>query len=213
MILYGGFMKNYWDRTYEDNSINELGWYEKLPSVSISLIEKYLSDKTALIMDAGCGETTLIQELLNRDYSNIAGIDMSSTAINFLNKNIKLKNSNITNLSLRCEDLTDNIVFPKRGSLWHDRAVFHFLQEKYKQESYKKNLINFLEPHGIFIISCFSTDNVAEKCNNLPVKKYDSEELQNFFSDSFDFLESFIYDYIMPWGDTRKYLYSVFRKK
>lgn len=206
-------MKNYWDRTYEDNSINELGWYEKLPSVSISLIEKYLSDKTALIMDAGCGETTLIQELLNRDYSNIAGIDMSSTAINFLNKNIKLKNSNITNLSLRCEDLTDNIVFPKRGSLWHDRAVFHFLQEKYKQESYKKNLINFLEPRGIFIISCFSTDNVAEKCNNLPVKKYDSEELQNFFSDSFDFLESFIYDYTMPWGDTRKYLYSVFRKK
>ncbi|MGL5055121.1 MAG: methyltransferase domain-containing protein [Fusobacteriaceae bacterium] len=206
-------MKNYWDMTYDDNSITELGWYEKMPSTSISLIEKYLPDKTALIMDAGCGETTLIQELLNRDYSNIIGIDMSSTAIDYLNKNIKLKNNDFTNLSLKCEDLTNNIIFSKKGNLWHDRAVFHFLQEKSNQESYKKNLINFLEPNGIFIISCFSTDNVAEKCNNLPVKKYDSEELKSFFSDSFDFLESFIYDYIMPWGDTRKYLYCVFRKK
>lgn len=206
-------MKNYWDMTYDDNSITELGWYEKIPSTSISLIEKYLPDKTALIMDAGCGETTLIQELLNRDYSNIIGIDMSSTAIDYLNKNIKLKNNDFTNLLLKCEDLTNNIIFSKKGNLWHDRAVFHFLQEKSNQESYKKNLINFLEPNGIFIISCFSTDNVAEKCNNLPVKKYDSEELKSFFSDSFDFLESFIYDYIMPLGDTRKYLYCVFRKK
>lgn len=206
-------MKNCWDKAYEENSTTELGWYEELPSPSISLIEKHLLNKTSLILDAGCGETTLIQELINRDFSNISGIDISSTAIAYLNKNIKYKKNNPINLSLSCNDLTNNIVFEKKGSLWHDRAVFHFLLDNDKQDSYKNNLINFLEPHGFFIISCFSTNNKAEKCNNLPVKKYDLDTLKKYFSDSFEFLESFSYNYKMPWDDTREYLYCVFRKK
>ena len=206
-------MKNSWDKTYKETSINELGWYEEGFTPSISLIEKYLTDKTKLILDAGCGETTLIQELINKGYSNILGIDFSSTALSYLNKIIHLKEDSDASLSFKCCDLTKPIKFQKKGSLWHDRAVFHFFQEKIECDSYKNNLVNFLEPNGIFIISCFFTDNKAEKCNNLPVKKYNSNELEKYFSDYFDFLESFVYNYEMPWKDTRKYLYCVFKKK
>ncbi len=206
-------MKNCWDKAYEENSITELGWYEKLPFPSIFLIEKYLPDKNSLIMDAGCGETTLIQELINRNFTNISGIDISSSALNYLNKNLILKDNPSINISLYCKDLTTNINFLKKGSLWHDRAVFHFLQDETKQDSYKNNLISFLESNGIFIISCFSTNNKAENCNNLLVKKYDLDTLKKYFSDSFEFLESFTYNYKMPWDDTREYIYCVFRKK
>lgn len=203
-------MKNPWDIVYEESSIEELGWYEKESQPSLSLIEKHSQNKDNLILDAGCGETTLIQELINKNYTNIYGIDLSSVAINFLKNNVKTPNN--FKLSLEVKNLTDDLSFSTKGNLWHDRAVFHFLHSDKDRETYKKNILNFLEDKGILILSCFSKENSAERCNNLLVKKYDEKELISFFSDSFTLLENFSYDYTMPWGDNRKFLYFVFQK-
>ncbi|MBC2851854.1 class I SAM-dependent methyltransferase [Cetobacterium sp. 8H] len=203
-------MKENWDEIYKELKREELGWYEKESCKSIDLIQKYTKDKEKIILDAGCGETTLIQSLIEKGYQEIIGIDFSIEAINFLKKTIILGEK--TKLHLEVKDLTDRIEFLKKGSIWHDRAVFHFLQTSKDREAYKNNLKNFLEKDGIFIISCFSKKNDAEKCNDLLVKKYDLKELIEIFGDSFKFKESLEYDYKMPWGDIRKYITCVFSK-
>lgn len=203
-------MKENWDAVYKEVRREELGWYENGSCKSVSLIEKYAKNKEKLILDAGCGETTLIQLLVEKGYHEIIGIDFSIEAINFLKNTMILEEK--TKLHLEVRDLTEKIEFFKKGSLWHDRAVFHFLQTSKDREAYKNNLKNFLEKDGIFIISCFSKKNEAEKCNNLLVKKYDLEELVKIFGDSFELKEFLEYDYKMPWGDIRKYITCVFSK-
>lgn len=200
-----------WNQTYMENRREELGWYESTPEPSLSLIKKYVLDKKKKILDAGCGESTLIQALIDNGFQDIEGIDLSSQAIEFLKKN--LNRTHDSEVFLRAGDLTKNLNFEKKGILWHDRAVFHFLQDAVSKEMYKLNLKKFLEKDGIFIISCFSKENEAEKCNGFPVQKYTADEVKSFFEDSFQLEETFSYDYVMPWGDTRNYVYVVFSKK
>lgn len=204
-------LEKVWDTTYEENSPKELGWYEEVSEPSLTLIKKYLKEREKTILDAGCGESTLIQSLLDDGYKNLIGIDISSRAIKFLKDNTVLPQG--ATLELQSENLTAPLRFKNQGGVWHDRAVFHFLQESSEQESYKKNLHNFLEEDGIFIIACFSDENSAEMCNGFPVRKYNLEDLKEIFSDEFKFEESLYWDYIMPWGDIRKYIYAVFSKK
>ncbi len=200
-----------WDTAYVENSPEDLGWYEKISEPSLTLIKKYLKEREKTVLDAGCGESTLIQSLLDNGYRNLIGIDISSQAIKFLNENIRLPKD--ATLELRRENLTEQLNFKKQGGLWHDRAVFHFLQKRTEQQGYKKNLFNFLGKGDIFIIACYSDENSAEMCNGLPVKKYNLEDLKKIFSDNFKFEESLLWDYIMSSGDIRKYIYAVLSKK
>lgn len=205
--------KKIWDETFQESSREELGWYEEVPEPSLSLIKKYLPAKEKLIIDAGCGRGTLISHLVREGYKNIIGLDLSSEAIKLLEKDLEEREEKSDSISFMVGDLSEEINFSRQGNLWHDRAVFHFLLKKEEREGYKNNLLRFLEPGGIFIIACFHHENKAEMCNGFPVKKTDREELVEFFREEFLPLEDCLYDYTMPWGENRKFLYLVFRRK
>ena len=205
-------IKEIWDEAYKENLREELGWYEAVPEPSLSLIKKYALNKNEKILDAGCGESTLLQSLIENKFKDIEGIDLSSEAIAFQKKNLKYSELDVE-INLKVADLTENLKFDKKGKIWHDRAVFHFLFDDSLRKNYKDNVKKFLVNEGIFILSCFSKENEAEKCNGLLVNKQDVKELECFFEDSFSLKETLEYNYKMPWGDTRKYIYCIFLKK
>lgn len=205
--------KQIWDETFRDNSVEDLGWYEEIPEPSFSLVKKYLSQKDKLIIDAGCGRGTLLSNLLKDNYTNLLGVDLSSEAINSIGEDLRGEMKDSMNLNFIVGDLTKKIDFFHRGCLWHDRAVFHFLLTDVEREGYISNLKKFLEENGIFILACFSKKNIAEMCNGFPVKKYDVAELEIIFQKDFTLVENFEYNYTMPWGDQRNFVYMVFRKK
>nr|WP_274722667.1 class I SAM-dependent methyltransferase [Cetobacterium somerae] len=189
-----------------------MGWYEVIPEPSLSLIKKYTLNKNEKILDAGCGESTLLQFLVDNEFKDIEGIDLSSEAIDFQKKSLKYSELDVE-IKLKVADLTENLEFNKKGKIWHDRAVFHFLFDSSLRRNYKNNVKKFLVNEGVLILSCFSKKNEAIKCNGLLVNKQDIKELEEFFKDSFVLIESLEYDYIMPWGDIRKYIYCIFLKK
>lgn len=205
-------IKEIWDGVYKENSREELGWYEVIPEPSLSLIKKYTLNKNEKILDAGCGESTLLQFLVDNEFKDIEGIDLSSEAIDFQKKSLKYSELDVE-IKLKVADLTENLEFNKKGKIWHDRAVFHFLFDSSLRRNYKNNVKKFLVNEGVLILSCFSKKNEAIKCNGLLVNKQDIKELEEFFKDSFVLIESLEYDYIMPWGDIRKYIYCIFLKK
>jgi SAM-dependent methyltransferase len=205
--------ENIWNETFKKYSPEELGWYEEVPEISLDLIKRYCLEKKELILDAGCGRGNLILNLLKNEYKNILGIDFSSEAIKKLSADIE---NNLEkkeyDLLLQVKNLAKPIKFYSKGFLWHDRAVFHFLLEESEKINYIKNLNSFLKVNGFFILACFSKDNIAEKCNGFFVKKYDKEELIELFQDNFELINFDKHDYTMPWGDTRNFIYMVFKK-
>ncbi|MHA2278534.1 MAG: hypothetical protein ACXAC2_22370, partial [Candidatus Kariarchaeaceae archaeon] len=57
----------------------------------------------------------------------------------------------------------------------------------------------------------FSLD-APSKCTGLEVKRYSKEMLEELFGKNFKLIDSFVFIYTMPNGDTRPYIYTLFKK-
>ena len=203
--------KNHWNKAYQNNVVEKLGWFEDDPVASFDLIEKCNLSKDALIFNAGAGATTLIALLLEKGYSNILVNDISSLALN------KLKNSIDSNSNVRffVDDLTNPITLldVKNIDLWHDRAVLHFFTSKDQQLSYFNLLKKIVREGGYVIFSEFGIDG-AKKCCGLDIVNYSEKMLQDRLGEEFTLLESFNHQYNHPSnGNTRKYIYTLFKRK
>ena len=203
--------KNHWNNAYNNNSINELGWYEDDPKASFDLIEKCKISKDSMIFHAGAGSSLLIGLLLKKGYNNLHVNDISSSAINSLKSLI----GDVNGISYIIDDLTN----PKElcdldmVDLWHDRAVLHFFVQKNQQKAYFDLLKSKIRSGGYVIFSEFAKDG-AKKCCGLDILNYSEEMLQYRLGENFKLLESFNYLYSHPSnGNTRKYIYTLFRKK
>jgi len=203
--------KEHWNNAYQNNVVENLGWFEDDPVASFDLIEKCNLSKDALIFNAGAGATTLITLLLEKGYSNILVNDISSLALN------KLKNSIDSNSNVRffVDDLTNPITLldVKNIDLWHDRAVLHFFTSKDQQLSYFNLLKKIVREGGYVIFSEFGIDG-AKKCCGLDIVNYSEKMFQDRLGDDFELLESFNHLYSHPSnGNTRKYIYTLFKRK
>lgn len=203
-------LKAHWNKTYERNDIDKLGWFEENPEPSLQLIEKCNLDKKASILNIGAGATTLVDELLKEGFENAIANDISTTALDKLKSRIGEESSKVNWI---VDDVTKPIKLKLLESvdLWHDRAVLHFFTEKEEQDTYFELLKKLLKPNGFVIIAVFNLEG-ATKCSGLPVFRYDEKMLQEKLGLGFELIEAFDYTYIMPSGQERPYVYTLFKR-
>ncbi len=205
-------MKKHWNKVYSSNDTKELGWYEETPAPSIKLLSKCNIGKDAAILDVGAGATTLIDFLIDNGYTNITVADISEVALE------KLKGRLGSERSLLVKWIIDDLTQPKyisklkHVSLWHDRAVLHFLVGADEQQSYFSTLKKAVQKDGYVIIAAFSIGG-AKKCSGLKVVNYDRNMLSEKLGNEFELIEAFDYIYHMPSGNIRPYIYTLFQKK
>jgi hypothetical protein len=200
----------YWCGKYTDVDYKKLGWYESESTPSINLIKKTKLEKKAVIFNVGAGSTTLIDSLLEKGYTNLIANDISSCALNNIKKRIG-KEQNKVNF------IVDDLVNPTllnnlpKVDIWNDRAVLHFFIEEKNQNTYFKLLKDKVKNNGFVILAEFNLQG-ATKCSGLPVKRYNTQMLQEKLGDDFKLIDNFDYDYTMPSGEIRKYVYALFQR-
>ena len=202
--------KEHWNKAYERVSPDQLGWYEKDVSPTMQLIKKAGIGPSSRLLSVGAGSTTLIDTLLEHGYDNLLATDISDVALQVLQTRI----GNLHNkVEWIVDDLTNatllNDIQPV--DLWIDRAVLHFFTEEDDQETYFRLLRNLVHKYGYVILAEFNLES-AEKCSGLPVHRYNTEMLQNKLGENFNLITSFDYDYTMPSGDSRTYVYTLFQR-
>lgn len=203
-------LSSYWDTIYETLDHSLLGWYEEIPQPSLDLIDKTGINKNSSILNVGAGATTLVDHLIAKGYDNLLCTDISKTALDILKSRVKEKANDI---EWFIDDLTksDALSKMKPVDLWHDRAVMHFFTKEEDQKNYF-NLINQkVKPGGFVILATFNLQG-ASKCSGLPVQRYNERMLSNKIGNDFKLQESFNYTYTMPSGETREYVYTLFKK-
>lgn len=203
-------LKLHWNKTYERAEIEKLGWYEETPEPSLRLIDKCNLDKNALILNVGAGATRLVDELLDEGYENIIVNDLSATALDKLKLRLSERENKIHWV---VDDLTQPTVLCNLEpiDLWHDRAVLHFFYSEKEQDTYFNLLRKLVKKKGFVIIATFNLEG-ATKCSGLPVFRYDKKMLQEKLGGDFELIEAFDYCYTMPKGETRKYIYTLFKR-
>jgi SAM-dependent methyltransferase len=205
-------MKEHWERVYQNNPIDRLGWYESSAERSLNLIELCKLSQDAAILNVGAGATRLVDELLELEYQNIIANDISSPALRELQ--LRLGREGSKQVRWIVDDLTNpvELISLEQIDLWHDRAVLHFFNDQDQQDTYFNLLRKLVKIEGHVIIAAFNLQG-APKCSGLPVIRYDAKMLQDRLGKEFHLEETFNYTYTMPSGDTREYVYTLFRRK
>lgn len=190
----------HWDKAYDGADLTQLGWYQASHDVSLELIGKCNGKK---IIDVGSGATTLLQDLVERNYQ-VTALDISKVAI----ENLKEKYGNKINYIEG--NLTDNLKLDG-FEIWHDRAVLHFLLEKHERDAYVRNLNSAIKSGGYAVIETFSTDG-AQMCCGLDLQTYDEQMLIDLLSNDWESIESRRHVHINPRGGERPYVSTLFKK-
>lgn len=204
-------MKEHWDNAYASREANQLGWFEEKPACSIRLIERCGLEKTDAILDAGAGASFFIDYLIGDGYQNVIAADISGAALNKLKERL---GENARLVRFVVDDVTNpsELLDLKNISLWHDRAMLHFLLEDGQRAAYLATLKSVLKGGGYVIIGVFSLDG-AKKCSGLDLKNYDENMLSDFLGEEFTLIESFEHTHRTPSGDARPYIYTLFQRK
>ena len=200
-------LKSHWENIYSSKKEDGVSWFQEHPKTSIDLIEKYSTDKSISIIDIGSGRSKILKNLIENEYDDLTYLDISREACS--KSKISLGNK---------QDLVEwNVVnvldfnTEKNFSIWHDRAVFHFLISKEDLEKYKEVALKNIVDGGYLILGTFS-ENGPEKCSGLNVSRYSPESLKKIFNPEFKMIESFTIDHKTPFNTTQNFLFSIFKK-
>jgi len=195
--------RQHWEAIYSGKSPLEVSWYQKEPALSLRLIDSCGLEKDAAIIDVGGGASILVDRLLDQGYTRLAVLDISATALTFARNRLGPKAPSIEWFEA---DITA-FQAPHPFSLWHDRAVFHFLTDAAERRRYANVLRTSLEPGGHLILAAFAIGGPTT-CSGLDIVQYDADKLVAELGDDFKLVDEDAETHTTPTG--AKQLFSYF---
>jgi 2-polyprenyl-3-methyl-5-hydroxy-6-metoxy-1,4-benzoquinol methylase len=197
----------HWETIYRTKAPDAVSWYRRHLEVSLGLIERAAGSRSAAIIDVGGGESTLVDDLVQRGFDNITVLDISHTALEATKKRLGQDGERVRWLEA---DVT-RVSLPHHSfDVWHDRAVFHFLTAAEDRAAYVRNVLHGMRPGGFVIVSTFGPEGPT-RCSGLDVVRYDSEDLHAQFGAHFRLIESSKELHHTPWGTAQQFLYCYCR--
>lgn len=197
----------HWNGIFSTTADPELGWYEKNISQTLKFLEKIPQPESATVFLPGAGTSMLVDELLARGYQLVLN-DISDKALNKLRKRVGTS-KNLT--WLQCDISNPLPEGSPPADIWIDRAVLHFLLKEKDIQGYFMNLQSVIKPGGYALLAEFSTLGV-QKCAGLELHRYSIEEMTRRMGSDFELIKHEDYTYINPSGDSRPYIYALYRK-
>jgi trans-aconitate methyltransferase len=198
--------QNLWDQVYQNKESTAVSWYQEYPDQSMRLIEQAVSSPDEAIIDVGGGASVLVDSLLQKGYHQLAVLDISATAL-------KCAQQRLCERAQMVEWLVADVTAfepPHRFSLWHDRAVFHFLTAEADRKNYLAVLRKALEPNSHLVLATFAEDG-PEKCSGLAVERYSVEKMVQTLGKEFVLLDHQSEIHTTPAGGEQKFNYFLFR--
>jgi len=197
------YVKQHWENVYENKDPAQASWHQSVPAKSMALIRSTEIPIEAPVIDVGGGASTLVDILMNSQYSDISVLDISTTALAKGRERLGEAAGSVTWIE------SDVTVFEplRRYYLWHDRAVFHFLTNDPDVRKYLDVLRTALIPSGHFVLATFGPEG-PDRCSGLPVQRYSIEQLTDLLQADFELRTYELEDHLTPTGTEQQFLYS-----
>lgn len=200
--------KAHWQNIYREKSPLDVSWYQQEPRLSLDLIRRTGVSSNEAIIDVGGGASVLVDFLCNEGFSKVSVLDISGHALADAEKRLGNAGSKIEWIE---SDIT-NFSPPHNYSLWHDRAVFHFLMDKSDREKYVSTLKQALRPEGHLIIAAFAIGG-PKQCSGLDIVQYDSPKLKAELGNEFELVDEINEIHITPANKEQAFTYFRFVRK
>lgn len=196
-------LQAHWDHIYETKKPIQQSWFRPHLETSLELILSATPDRNARILDVGGGESTLVDDLLDRGFRELTVLDISRTAIDVTCERLGERAHRV---SWEVGDITVMELPRNHFVVWHDRAVFHFLTEESKRQEYVRWVADAVRPGGHVVIATFGSEGPI-KCSGLDVVRYDAKGLHHEFGSRFQLVKHLTEQHHTPLGTTQQFLY------
>lgn len=189
----------HWDSIFASKA-QDVSWWQDGEQLWLDLVQPLIADHDAHIADIGSGTSLLLETLAQRGFLNLSAIDISHEALDRLQQRAHDAGVHIKSYISDIADLQVSELF----DVWHDRAVFHFMNTLDAQQAYKASLIRNLSDDGHVVIATFSKDGPLQ-CSGLDVAQWNANELTDFFAPEFSIVSSGNRDHSTPWGSVQNF--------
>ena len=200
-------LKLHWEKIYDEKNEDEVSWFQKETNESIKMIQS-AGIENPKIIDVGSGRSKLLKNLIEIGYNHLTYLDISESALEKSKEFLGEQSNKVRWIS---KDIL-NFKTDEKFDIWHDRAVFHFLNEENLIRKYIEIVEKNISESGHLIIGTFS-ENGPLKCSGLEVRRYSEKVIEKLFNRSFKLIDSFYYDHVTPFNTTQNFLFSHFIKK
>ncbi len=200
--------REHWRTVFNTRASTEVSWYQPHLVKSLEMIAKTGVTRDSRIIDVGGGDSTLVDDLIQRGFTKLTVLDIASSAIDRAMRRLGEAGSHIT---WKEGDILLTPLPDQHYHLWHDRAVFHFLVDEGARRGYVSRATNAIKPGGHMIIATFASDG-PDRCSGLPTMRYSPESLAREFGQQFTLVESRTEAHRTPAGKEQKFVYCWFRR-
>ena len=199
--------REHWEELYRRKRSGEASWYRPHLDRSIQFIERAGLSPSAAILDVGGGASTLVDDLLDRGFTNVTVLDLSEKAMAEAKERLGQRGQAVTWI---VGDITEVDLPVHRFDFWHDRAVFHFLTEEAARRRYVATVRRALGPNGHILVATFGPEG-PDHCSGLSVVRYSAEGIHGQFGDEFSRVGSETEIHQTPWGVEQEFVYCYCR--
>lgn len=198
--------KQHWEKIYNTKTADKLSWTQERPFPSIDWILEVAPERTSAVIDVGGGTSSLIDHLLDAGYLRPAVLDISKAALDQAMDHLGEKATLVDWIEGDVTAFTPS----RRFSVWHDRAVFHFLTKRPDRELYIGSLKKSLTPGARVIIATFSPRG-PDQCSGLSVMRFDEKSLSEELGHEFKLIRSEEFTHQTPWGTNQAFIYCMYQ--
>ena len=200
---------DHWEKVYTTKAATDVSWYQAHARRSLELIHATAPDRSAPIIDIGGGASTLVDDLLADGYVDLSILDISEAALAQAKARLgAMRADKVTWIAADIAAWTP----PHRWTVWHDRAVFHFLVEKSQQDAYLAALTAATAPGATAIFATFALDG-PDKCSGLAVQRYSPRLLAERLGPSFRVVSEAAEHHHTPWGTDQSFAWTVLERR
>jgi SAM-dependent methyltransferase len=200
--------RDHWQAVYETKPADAVSWYRPHLEQSLAFVRASGVDVTGCIVDVGGGASTLVDDLLDAGYRDVAVIDLAAAALDVAKARLGGRAAEVRWV---VGDVTTPLLPANSVDFWHDRAVFHFLTDEGSRAAYLAQVLRAVKPGGHVLVATFGLDG-PERCSGLPVARYDAEGIHAVFGDTFHKIGQAAERHETPWGSAQSFVYCFCRR-
>lgn len=200
-------LKTHWDTIYELKHETDFSWFQRYPKTSLEFIQLFNLPKDARIIDVGGGDSHFIDALIERGYSNLYVLDISSKAIQRAKSRLAGKAQFVHWIVSDVMDFSPDVQF----DFWHDRAAFHFLTTASQIIKYVAIVTASLKARGHLVLGTFS-DKGPTTCSGLEIKQYTVSSMSSLLERKFKRIKCIEETHLTPSNKSQEFIFCSFQK-
>ncbi|CAD5270490.1 conserved hypothetical protein [Bosea sp. 62] len=200
--------RSHWNDVYTTTPADTVSWFQDDPTPSHDMIAQTGLGTGDPIVDIGGGASMLIDRLLGAGHSAVTVLDIAEAGLAVARTRLGERAELVTWIA---QDVTAWQPPKDAFSIWHDRAVFHFLVDEADRLSYRRALDRGVRAGGFVILAPFALSG-PERCSGLPVRRYSADMLQAELGPAYHLIDQQPQTHVTPTGNHQDFIWCLFKK-